>query len=916
MRQLKKYNIIQKIIALLAILCTMSSVMIVKPVYADEGPTEEDKHEGEASFSIADFLIDPLTGILCILGDSINGILQTFFIGKGASDVLLSPKLISFWHNPMEEFVSDEENMVRDGLPTQYIVKDNVYWGIIEGWTDSYYIPYFQLTPAEIFAGNIAALDANFFKTDYAVDDELGGKEKSIVADLKATVSKWYVALRNISIVGLLSVLLYIGIRIVISSGVGDKAKYKQFFTDWVVALCLIFFLHYIMAFTMTMSETITDVLSGSSSSNGQIKQLNIKYIDKNGDPYYDRDGAHVFGVAVGSKFNIEFASNFTGLARIKAQYNDNVLRIGYTVLYLALTFYTAYFAYIYLKRLLFLAFFTIVAPLVALTYPLDKMKDSSAQAFNYWLKEYMFYALLQPLHMLLYTVFVSSALSVASNNLLYAIVVMACIVPAEKIAKEMFGINGHTGSNLGGFAGGALAAKAFSALKSPSKPKKGGNQEANNNKIRQAKNPNAPNAMDTLSDDASNIDQTKLPPGAGAVMDDEEADEGKQSASVSQQNTGGQGDAGKNEAQQEKLHGGQKTINTINNEPAENQEDTLGTDDNGSNNHRQSKFTTNPTTPSNLNNNQQRKGGKESKKKGRLANNFNRAVKKRYLAAGGAKGVAKGLAKGVAKGYVRALGTAGMGLIGLSAGMVGGDVSDTLKGLGAGLVAGDAVSKKANQMAGNFLPRVRNSAVGRFADDVFNGDDEARKKQFIKQYMRDSETSSRILEKHPEMKIKEVRARQEAEAKMMYDTGIDDYSTISRAVDLEKELAKENAAKNKGKDPEDRIPDNSHDMAMSIAKLSQNYDNSTFTDYNKTQAAQRSLQKKLAKQMQARTNIEEQAEQELQIKEQESKKKMGDKEREEAKQKIIAEKNAQISKQAGAEATQTLERIREIKKL
>ena len=106
------------------------------------------------------------------------------------------------------------------------------------------------------------------------------------------------------------------------------------------------------------------------------------------------------------------------------------------------------------------------IAPLVALTYPLDKIKDGKAQAFNYWFKEYMFYALLQPMHMLLYTVFVSSALSVAANNLLYAIVALAFIVPAEKIVKQMFGIKGNTESTLGGFAGGALASQAFNMLR------------------------------------------------------------------------------------------------------------------------------------------------------------------------------------------------------------------------------------------------------------------------------------------------------------------------------------------------------------------------------------------------------------------------------------------------------------------
>ena len=205
------------------------------------------------------------------------------------------------------------------------------------------------------------------------------------------------------------------------------------------------------MAFTMTMSETVTDVLAGQTTSQGRIKQVNIKLVGKDGKTQYTDDG-------LSEGFSVYFSSNFTGVARIKADYADSALRMGYSILYIALTVYTVYFAFVYLKRLLMLAFFTMIAPLVALTYPLDKIRDGKAQAFNYWFKEYMFYALLQPMHMLLYTVFVSSALSVAANNLLYAIVALAFIVPAEKIVKQMFGIKGNTESTLGGFAGGALA--------------------------------------------------------------------------------------------------------------------------------------------------------------------------------------------------------------------------------------------------------------------------------------------------------------------------------------------------------------------------------------------------------------------------------------------------------------------------
>ena len=37
------------------------------------------------------------------------------------------------------------------------------------------------------------------------------------------------------------------------------------------------------------------------------------------------------------------------------------------------------------------MAFLTIIAPLVALTYPIDKINDGKAQAFNMWFKEYIF---------------------------------------------------------------------------------------------------------------------------------------------------------------------------------------------------------------------------------------------------------------------------------------------------------------------------------------------------------------------------------------------------------------------------------------------------------------------------------------------------------------------------------------------
>ena len=82
------------------------------------------------------------------------------------------------------------------------------------------------------------------------------------------------------------------------------------------------------------------------------------------------------------------------------------------------------------------MTFLTIIAPLVALTYPIDKMNDGKAQAFNAWFKEYIFNLLIQPMHLIIYTVLVGSAMEFASKNIIYVVVCLGFMVPAEKLLR------------------------------------------------------------------------------------------------------------------------------------------------------------------------------------------------------------------------------------------------------------------------------------------------------------------------------------------------------------------------------------------------------------------------------------------------------------------------------------------------
>ena len=258
---------------------------------------------------------------------------------------------------------------------------------------------------------------------------------------LQGNISTWYSALRTIALVGLLSVLVYIGIKIILSSASAqNKAKYKNMLTDWIVAICILFILHYIMAFMLNITGSLNQIMKNSATS-----------ITDAG--YVTDDLMNSVRESVG-----DIEQNSTGQMA------------GYTVMYLALVILTGMFTIQYLKRVVFMAFLTMIAPLIALTYPLDKIKDGKAQAFSYWLREYIFNCLIQPVHFLLYTIFITNAITFAKQNILYSVVTLAFFVPAEKIIKEMFGMKSNSSLGiLGAAAGGAFMMSMLNKIKSKS---------------------------------------------------------------------------------------------------------------------------------------------------------------------------------------------------------------------------------------------------------------------------------------------------------------------------------------------------------------------------------------------------------------------------------------------------------------
>ena len=307
--------------------------------------------------------------------------------------------------------------------------------------------------------------------------EEVITSRQNTALDLQPLVSQWYSAIRNIAIVASMSVLLYVGIRMLLSSVSQEKAKYKQMLVDWVVGVCLLFFMHYIMVFAVEFVEAFNDIIStststinledaitnGSNGSEGHLSGMDQIVLLEDDEDKYISDKLEELGMEnlvdeSTDPAQIMWPTNLMGMLRLKAQvsYGDMAF-VGYGLCYVILVLFTIYFTYVYLRRVLYMAFLTMIAPLVALTYPIDKISDGQAQGFNRWLKEYIFNLLLQPLHLLLYTILVTSAYELASTNVVYSLVAIGFMIPAEKLMRSFFGF--EKASTPGSFAGAAAGA-------------------------------------------------------------------------------------------------------------------------------------------------------------------------------------------------------------------------------------------------------------------------------------------------------------------------------------------------------------------------------------------------------------------------------------------------------------------------
>ncbi len=274
-----------------------------------------------------------------------------------------------------------------------------------------------NISPEDILFNKLQITDINFFDFNNNLSDG--------VLTIRKNIAIWYYALRNLAIGILLVILVYVGIRMAISTVASEEARYKTMLKDWVVSFVLVFLLQYIIIFTINANNALVDILQNA-----------LQNVSHNGG----------FSNVVNT-----FGTN--GLKPLSF-----TMGFGSAIAFCILVGVTLSFLIFYIKRMLTLAFLIIISPIVTITYSIDKMGDNQSQALNKWVKEFVYTVLIQPFQCLIYIVFATTAIDLMQDMTLGA-AILGCVMilfihQAEDIVRGIFSFEhahhlGNTFMNL-----------------------------------------------------------------------------------------------------------------------------------------------------------------------------------------------------------------------------------------------------------------------------------------------------------------------------------------------------------------------------------------------------------------------------------------------------------------------------------
>ena len=260
-------------------------------------------------------------------------------------------------------------------------------------------------------------VDVNFFDDSEAVQEIKEKNPKAFIIQLRNGVRMWYYIIRNIAIMVMVVILMYVAIRMLLNiytSSAEDKARYKEMMIAWVKALSTLVVMHIIIytviAFNTDIINTIKDV---AHIDDPRLQNLNIILLER----------------ALDIRLSISFPA---------------------TILYVLVTYLTVQYFFLYLKRFILVLILIISGPFIILKTAYESTGKSVSKAYSKWLYDLMINVMEQSLHALFYALFVKNLFEGAMTNLIGFLIfwfVLKSMLKITTIVLKLFKFNSKAGA-------------------------------------------------------------------------------------------------------------------------------------------------------------------------------------------------------------------------------------------------------------------------------------------------------------------------------------------------------------------------------------------------------------------------------------------------------------------------------------
>ena len=280
-----------------------------------------------------------------------------------------------------------------------------------------------SVTMEKIVYNLVPLFDVDVFNGNQAGGETLD--DSSLVMIIRNLVATIYMAIRQVSIIGLLIVLIYIGIRLATTTVSEQKAEYKKKLVSWGIAFFIVFGMHYFLVFVMKINEILVDILRNIGTNLAS-------------------------SISGGAYFDLAQAMR-------ELTYLPDIAKSAVAmVMYMVMIYYLIKFILIYFKRLFITIILIILGPFIGIKYAVDKIRFNKSSSLSTWGKEYIFSVGTQTIHALVYTIFIGITYKIVLTSdvaqmavCMLAFMFFRFMTTAETLLRGMLKLTGDSAKNI-----------------------------------------------------------------------------------------------------------------------------------------------------------------------------------------------------------------------------------------------------------------------------------------------------------------------------------------------------------------------------------------------------------------------------------------------------------------------------------